>query len=476
MNDHPLFLIRHQRTGRVRCILTRAYRATPKAVLLIWAGALVTGFAVSSNPALASANVPPDLPPGQCVMPASPPTLSCPVCPAPVACPVMPTEPPFIEPNIEVTKPEIPRGRLERAAWNGMRDWNADDTSEALTAFEQGCPVLKSRPEWADVCDKATALVGTKFTKQAAATFFRDNFQPFKVYNADDSSTGTVTGYYEPLLRGSRTRTDVYSYPIYATPRDLVVVELADLYADLKFRRLRGRILENKLVPYYDRAEIDSPRAPLKGLEIVWVDNPVELFFLQIQGSGQVQLPDGSRIRLGYAEQNGRPFRSLGGVLIRRGEIRPEHASMQGIKAWAERNPHKLQQYMNANPSYVFFKEIPSRGSGPIGTLGVPLTAERSIAVDPRVIPLGVPVFLSTTFPGTRQPLNRLMVAQDTGGAIAGAVRVDFFWGFGDDAGAQAGRMKQKGEKWVLLPLGYDPNADQNNAPRVTTTNISALK
>ena len=363
MNDHPLFLIRHRRTGRVRCILTRAYRATPKAVLLICAGALVTGFAVSSHPALASANVPPDLPPGQCVMPASPPTLSCPVCPAPVACPVMPTEPPFIEPNIEVTKPEIPRGRLERAAWHGMRDWNADDTSEALTAFEQGCPVLKSRPEWADVCDKATALVGTKFTKQAAATFFRDNFQPFKVYNADDSSTGTVTGYYEPLLRGSRTRTDVYSYPIYATPRDLVVVELADLYADLKFRRLRGRILENKLVPYYDRAEIDSPRAPLKGLEIVWVDNPVELFFLQIQGSGQVQLPDGSRIRLGYAEQNGRPFRSLGGVLIRRGEIRPEHASMQGIKAWAERNPHKLQQYMNANPSYVFFKEIPSRGS-----------------------------------------------------------------------------------------------------------------
>jgi membrane-bound lytic murein transglycosylase A len=312
-------------------------------------------------------------------------------------------------------------------------------------------------------------LVAGKITKIAAANFFRDNFQPFKVYNADASETGTVTGYYEPLLRGSRTKSNLYKYPIYAQPQDLVVVELADLYADLKFRRLRGRIVDNKLVPYYDRAEIESTKAPLKGLEIVWVDNAVELFFLQIQGSGQVQLPDGSRIRLGYAEQNGHPFRSLGGVLIRRGEIRPEYASMQGIKAWADRNPRKLQQYMNANPSYVFFKEIGAGGSGPIGTLGVPLTAERSIAVDPRVIPLGVPVFLSTTFPGSSQPLNRLMVAQDTGGAIAGAVRVDFFWGFGDDAGAQAGRMKQRGEKWVLLPNGYDPNATASPLPSPTS-------
>jgi membrane-bound lytic murein transglycosylase A len=243
----------------------------------------------------------------------------------------------------------------------------------------------------------------------------------------------------------------------------LISIELADVYADLKFRRLRGRLVDNKLAPYYDRAEIESAKAPLKGLELVWVDNAVELFFLQIQGSGQVQLPDGSRIRLGYADQNGHPFRSLGGVLIRRGEIKPERASMQGIKAWAERNPRKLQHFMNTNPSYVFFKEIDAGGSGPIGTLGVPLTAERSIAVDPRVIPLGVPVFLATTFPGTNQPLNRLMVAQDTGGAIAGAVRVDFFWGFGEDAGAQAGRMKQRGEKWVLLPNGYDPNEANNS-------------
>jgi len=373
-------------------------------------------------------------------------------------CPLTPSEPPFIDATTPLTRAEIPRGRLAKASWEALREWNADDTTDALTAFEQGCPALRDRAEWRDVCARATRLVASKITRPVAAGFFRDNFQPFKVFNADDSSSGVVTGYYEPLLHGSRTRTAVFKYPVYARPQDLVSVDLADVYADLKFRRLRGRIVDSKLVPYYDRAEIESAKAPLKGLELAWVDNAVELFFLQIQGSGQIQFQNGSRIRLGYADQNGHPFRSLGGVLIRRGEIKPERASMQGIKAWAVRNPRKLQEFMNANPSYVFFKQIDGGGSGPIGTLGVPLTAERSIAVDPRVIPLGVPVFLTTTFPGSNQPLNRLVVAQDTGGAIAGAVRVDFFWGFGDDAGALAGRMKQRGEKWVLLPNGYDPD------------------
>ncbi|MCA3000186.1 MAG: murein transglycosylase A [Rhodocyclaceae bacterium] len=395
-----------------------------------------------------------------CPAPATVSGMTCPVCPT---CPVIPQEPPFIDITATSTTPEVPRGRLEKSSWDGLRDWSNDDTGDALTAFEQGCPILRDRPEWQHVCVRASALVAAKFDRATAANFFRENFQPFRVINADETASGMVTGYYEPLLKGSRTRTNVFKYPIYAKPPDLITVDLADVYADLKFRRLRGRLVDNKLVPYYDRAEIESAKAPLKGLELVWVDNAVELFFLQIQGSGQVQLPDGSRIRLGYADQNGHPFRSLGGALIRRGEIKPERASMQGIKAWAERNPRKLHHFMHTNPSYVFFKEIDAGGTGPIGTLGVPLTAERSIAVDPRVIPLGVPVFLSTTFPGTNQPLNRLMVAQDTGGAIAGAVRVDFFWGFGDDAGAQAGRMKQRGEKWVLLPNGYDPNGANNS-------------
>lgn len=360
-----------------------------------------------------------------------------------------------------LTSAEPLRGRLEKTDWSQLVDWESDDPSEALTAFEQGCSVLKTRSEWATVCNHASELVAKKFSRHDATNFFRQNFQPFQVRNANESTTGTVTGYYEPLLMGSRTRTKTFRYPIFAQPQDLISVELSDLYPDLKHRRLRGRIVGNKLVPYYDRADIEGTnpeKSPLSGLEIAWVDNAVELFFLHIQGSGQIQFTDGGRMRVGYADQNGHPFRSIAGLLIRRGELRAERASMQGIKNWAERNPRKVQQFMNANPSYVFFKEISSAGSGPIGTLGVPLTAGRSIAVDARVIPLGVPVFLSTTFPNSKQPLNRLMVAQDTGGAIAGGVRVDFYWGFGDEAGALAGRMKQNGVKWVLLPNNYNPN------------------
>lgn len=377
-----------------------------------------------------------------------------------------------LAPTIAPISPEPVRGRLERANWDGLPSWNADDPTQALAAFLQGCPILVNRPEWSMVCVSGQA-VPPKANPEAIRRYFRENFDAFRVINSNESETGLVTGYYEPLLRGSRVRTGTFKYPIYGQPQDLVSVDLGEVYPELKFRRLRGRIVDNKLVPYFARSEIESSGAPLKGLEIAWVDDPVESFFLQIQGSGQILLPDGSRMRIGYADQNGHPFRSLGGALIRRRQIRAEHASMQGIKEWAKRNPAILQQYMNINPSYVFFKELPSDMSGPIGTLGVPLTGERSIAVDPRVVPLGVPVFLATTFPNSKQELNRLMVAQDTGGAINGAVRADFYWGFGDDAGAQAGRMKQQGRMWVLLPRGYDPNAAANSpvpsAPAVKT-------
>ena len=296
------------------------------------------------------------------------------------------------------------------------------------------------------------------------ARFFKENFEPYQVINSDNSTSGLVTGYYEPLLFGSRMRTERYRYPIYAAPHDLLTIDLSSLYPEFTHRRLRGRLEGNKVVPYYSRSEIDSSTPMLKGLELVWVDDVVDLFFLQIQGSGQVQMENGERVRIGYADQNGHPFRSLGGLLIRKGEIKPERASMQGIKEWARANPKKVQDFMNGNPSYVFFKELPGDLSGPIGTLGVPLTAERSIAVDQRVVPLGVPVYLSTTWPNTHTPLNRLMVAQDTGGAINGGVRADFFWGFGDEAGKLAGRMKQSGKMWVLLPKGYNPNVEAAEA------------
>src|SRR4029079_2786703 len=215
----------------------------------------------------------------------------------------------------------------------------------------------------------------------------------------------------------------------------------------------------------YARGDIDSDSPPLKGRELVWVDDAVDAFFMHIQGSGQVQLENGERLRLGYADQNGHPFRSLGALLIRRGEVPAERASMQGIKEWARKNPRKVQEFMNANPSYVFFRELASDLPGPIGSLGVPLTAQRSVASVPRVVPLGAPVYLATTWPNTSDPLNRLMVAQDTGGAIAGGVRVDFFWGFGDAAGSQAGKMRQQGRMWALLPKGYVPPPADARAP-----------
>lgn len=388
----------------------------------------------------------------------APPAPQCAPCAVCAVC----TAPAAVTDLAPITEPapataELPRGRLERTSFSALPGWGTDDVTIALDAFLQGCPTLSSQPVWAKVC-----VVGAQLKSRSTASvtrFFETEFEPYHAINADETDTGVVTGYYEPLLRGSRTRTPEFRYPIYASPQDLITVDLADVYPDLKNRRLRGRLVGNKLVPYLDRGNIDAEQPPLQGLEIAWVDDPIESFFLQIQGSGQIQLPDGSRIRVGYADQNGHPFRSLGGLLIRRGEIKLERASMQGIKEWARRNPKKVQQFMNGNPSYVFFKELPNDLSGPIGTLGVPLTAERSIAVDQRVIPMGVPVYLATTFPATDRPLNRLMVAQDTGGAINGAVRADFYWGFGDAAGSQAGRMKQQGRMWVLLPRGYDPNA-----------------
>jgi membrane-bound lytic murein transglycosylase A len=381
------------------------------------------------------------------------------VCP-PVEKPACPPAPPAPAPTPAPPEPAAPeteyRGRLQPASWMDLPGWGQAPLRESLVAFVRGCPVLSKQEAWQGVCEAAQALPPDASDK-AIAEFFQSRFDPHTVINADETTSGMVTGYYEPLLHGSRTRSARYRYPIYAVPQDLLVIDLSSVYPDLKHRRLRGRIEGNRVVPYLARGEIETSPRPLKGLEIAWVDDPIELFFLHIQGSGQVQLENGERLRVGYADQNGYPFRSLGRLLIQRGELPPERTSMQGIKDWARRNPAKVQRFMNANPSFVFFRELPGDLPGPIGSLGVPLTAERSIAVDPRVIPLGVPVYLATTWPNTSQPLNRLMVAQDTGGAINGAVRADFFWGFGDEAGRQAGKMRQAGRLWVLLPKGYTP-------------------
>lgn len=377
--------------------------------------------------------------------------------PEPLICP--PAEKPVCPepPAGAATVPPPPidfRGRLVPASWMDLPGWGRESLHPSLEAFVRSCTALEKQEAWKAVCAGGQTLLASASERDARA-FFELNFDPHQVLNADDSVSGMVTGYYEPLLRGSRIRSARYRYPLYAVPADLLVVDLSSLYPELKHKRLRGRIEGNRVVPYLSRGDIETDPAALKGTELAWVDDAVDAFFLHIQGSGQVQLENGERMRVGYADQNGHPFRSLGRLLIERGELRPERASMQGIKDWAARNPRKLQEYLNANPSYVFFRELPRDLTGPLGALGVPLTPERSIAVDPRVIPLGVPVFLATTWPNTADPLNRLMVAQDTGGAINGGVRADFFWGFGDAAGSQAGKMRQAGRMWVLLPKGY---------------------
>jgi membrane-bound lytic murein transglycosylase A len=324
----------------------------------------------------------------------------------------------------------------------------------SLTAFLRGCAVLASQPAWTVACT-AAAAVPEAASEAEVALYFETHFDPFRVLNADETDAGMITGYYEPLLHGSRSATERYRYPLYAPPPDLLTIDLSSVYPEFKHKRLRGRLEGNRVVPYFSRADIDGDPARLKGLELAWVDDPLDLFFLHIQGSGQVEFPDGTRMRVGYADQNGHPFRSLGALLIRSGEIAPEKASMQGIKEWALRNVSRLGQFLEANPSYVFFRKLPDDLPGPLGALGAPLTPERSIAIDPRVIPLGAPVYLVTTWPNAQDPLERVVVAQDTGGAINGGVRADFFWGFGDAAGALAGRMRQQGRMWVLLPKGY---------------------
>ena len=334
-----------------------------------------------------------------------------------------------------------------------MSGWQEDDLVQAWRPFVESCGVLKNRPAWQSACAIAGAL--SEPTRQTIRRFFELEFTPYQVINADGSDSGLITGYYEPLLHGSRTRTAKYRYPVYGVPDDLLVIDLSEVYPELKNMRLRGRLDGRRVVPYFSRAQIDDHTAPLVGKEIAWVDDPVELFFLQIQGSGRIQMDNGEVMRVGYADQNGHPYRSLGRLLVDQGELPLERASMQGIKNWASSNPGKLQQALDYNASYVFFREMPANLSGPLGALGVPLTERRSVAVDARYVPLGAPVFLATTMPNSRVPLNRLMMAQDTGGAIRGAVRADFFWGYGNQAASLAGSMRQSGRLWVLLPNGY---------------------
>jgi membrane-bound lytic murein transglycosylase A len=352
------------------------------------------------------------------------------------------------------------RAIFEPVAFAALPGWSDDALAQAWPAFLAGCSALVARPAtaavWREPCVAAHAA--TPRDSPSVRSFFERYFSAYMGLAPDGSKTGLATGYYEPTLDGSRLRSERYRYPLFAPPDDLLTVDLGEVYPQLEGVRVRGRLDGKRVLPYWSRADIESGKAPLAGKALVFVDDPVEAFFLQIQGSGRIRLAEGGVMRLGYADQNGRPYRSIGRVLVERGALSTEEATMQGIEAWARSHPGQLSALLDENPSYVFFREVApdpyAAIDGPIGTLGVPLAAGRAIAVDPHSIPLGAPVFLATTWPASERPLERLVLAQDTGGAIRGPLRVDLFWGTGEEAALEAGSMREPVRLWLLWPKG----------------------
>lgn len=365
--------------------------------------------------------------------------------------------------------PPEPKLVLEPVRFEDLDGWNADGQTGALQAFLKSCPATietgvetRNAPEgagfgtaadWRAVCAEAAKV--TPGDDAAAREFFERRFTP---YAASDNGEpeGLFTGYYVPELRGSRTPDDRYRVPLHRVPDDLITADLGLFSDELEGRRIVGRVEKNRFVPYAARAEIAAGALEGRDLEIVYVDDPVDAFFLHIQGSGRVVLDDGGAVNVGYAGVNGRPYVAIGRELIARGAMEKDDVTMQSIRSWLAAHPGEAEEIMAANPSYVFFRVID--GPFPLGGQGVALTPGRSLAVDRRFVAYGVPVWLETepAGDGAGRALARLMIAQDTGGAIRGPVRGDVFWGFGDAAGEIAGRMKDKGRAYLLLPKTAD--------------------
>ena len=357
------------------------------------------------------------------------------------------------------TPPRAP-GVGAAVAWSALPGWREDHLAQAWPALLNSCQKMPARdPRWQTLCADANLFPDPD--DEIARAFFETRFVAHEAVNHSSSADGLITGYYEPLLYGSLVKTERFRYPLYRRPDDLVTIDLGSLYPELRGKRYRGRLNGQRVVPYYSRADISrdslkpSQQAArsLAGQELAWVDDPVALFFLEIQGSGRVQLPDGKILSVSFADQNGYPYVAIGRTLVESGALKLEEATMPAIRAWLTAHPEQAQRVLNSNPSYVFFTLREPDSSGPVGALNVPLVPARSIAVDPSFISLGLPVWLDTTLPGSEtQPYQRLVFAQDTGGAIRGPVRADLFLGFGESAEQVAGAMRQRGQLYVLLP------------------------
>ncbi len=380
----------------------------------------------------------------------------CAVSPAPLH----PLPPPIAAPIVQAP----PHLSLSQSSFTDLPGWSDDDPALALPALLKSCHALVSASEnaiagdamaWRPVCAAAADLpVGDR---TAARRFFEAAFTPWHASNGG-ASDGLFTGYYEIALRGNRHPSSRYTVPLYHHPVDLISVDLGQFRATLKGQRIAGRIQGGHLIPYDDRAAIESGSLDRRGLEFLWVDDPIDAFFLAVQGSGRVTLPTGAVIRVGYDGSNGRPYVSIGHVLAQSG-VPVDRISLAYLRQWIKDHPAEGQALMDRNPSYVFFKEM--TGDGPLGSEGVALTPGRSLAVDPAFIPYGVPIWLDTSDPvNPSGRLQRLLVAQDTGGAIKGPVRGDIFFGFGPQAEHHAGEMKGRGTWWLLLPKSVQPPAN----------------
>lgn len=351
--------------------------------------------------------------------------------------------------------------RLSPSQFADLPATRDEDWEQALKAFQVSCTTMQHHSLWREACRNAQGML-----QGLARAFFEGNFELWKVSAKDSQSgffidKGLMTGYFEPILRASRVRHGIYQYPIYGVPDDLITVELDSIHPQLKGLRLRGKLQGRKLVPYDDRKGIATRKDLEKKHVICWADDPVEAFFLQIQGSGCVLLDNGSLLRIGYADQNGHPYRSLGAWLIENAGLTRDEMSMQRIKQWVRDNPQRRQELLNANPNFVFFAERQgySDDQGPVGAQGVPLTPLASVAVDRRYWKLGVPFVTVASQSMPAMQFARPVIAQDTGGAIKGVLRFDYFWGLGNEAGNRAGSQKSDVSAWVMVPKGHSPAA-----------------
>ena len=368
------------------------------------------------------------------------------------------------------TTPPAPAGiaRLAPVAFRDLPGWDGDRVAEAIPAIARSCARIRRLPDdrmlgppaygragdWRMAC----AALPARADEATARAFLEAEFRPLALSDGGQAE-GLFTGYYEPLLRGSRRQGGAFRTPLLARPDDMVAVELGQFREAWRGERVVGRVVDGTLRPYESRAEIEAGALAARARPLAWVDDPVDAFFLQIQGSGRVALAEGGEMRVGYAAQNGHGYVPVGRILADRGEIPREQVSMQSIRAWMARDARAAQDLMNANPSYVFFREL--TGDGPIGSEGVALVPGRSLAVDRAHVALGVPVWLDAQDPlDEARRVRRLLVAQDTGGAIRGVVRGDVFWGAGEEAAERAGRMRSRGRTWVLLPRDLAARAE----------------